>query len=70
MIFTVELSVEIEAANAEDAAALAVLTARDASEVLTLDVYSDTAVAASGDPAEDARHWRRVSVDVRTLEAV
>ena len=59
MLFSVELLLEIEASTPEDAASLALLEARTATDRLTVAVYADE--PASG------RYWRRVVVDVQAL---
>jgi hypothetical protein len=61
MLFSVELLLEIEASTPEDAASLALLEARTATDRLTVAVYADE--PASG------RYWRRVVVDVGALES-
>ena len=58
MLFTVEFTLEVEAATAEDAAALALLDVRTTPEVCLIDVYSD---------APESRH-SRIAVDPRELD--
>lgn len=59
MIYTVEIALEIDAASPADAAALALLDVRAATDPLRVDVYADE--AASG------RYWRQILVDVHAL---
>jgi hypothetical protein len=58
MLFTVEFTLEVEAATAEDAAALALLDVRTTPEVCWIDVYSD---------APESRH-SRIVVDPGSLD--
>jgi hypothetical protein len=64
-VFSVELLLEIEANTAEDAAELALLEVRTATEPLTVSVYSEAGVAVDVEPDEvgSVRHWRRITIE-------